>query len=144
MNITFITANIAKELVKHQYPTGQAIYTSQAINHSSQDDESEILTIIITGNMPRFTEEETEKADLYCDLETKAYNELLKAFNPANILKPELPEVQGLEFTKIPNIEGISQTGVSPNLWITPCNDSFMVHGTDATIYIQIIQSGQY
>ena len=111
---------------------GSSIYTTDAYSLISRDDESGLEQI--TLSMTRFLETDEDH-----DKEIEIYNQIL-AFDPNTLFEDD--EIMD-KFTRI-EITEESLSGTRPKIWVTPYNDTFMIYGTDGTILIQYITSGQY
>lgn len=111
---------------------GSSIYTTDQYSLISRDDESGLEQI--TLSMTRFLETDEDHSK-----EIKIYNQILE-FDPNTLFEDD--ELMD-KFTQI-EIPEESLSGVRPKIWVTPYNDIFMIHGTDGTILIQYITSGQY
>ena len=111
---------------------GSSIYTTDAYSLISRDDESGLEQI--TLSMTRFLETDEDH-----DKEIEIYNQIL-GFDPNTLFNDD--EIMD-KFTLI-DITEESLSGVRPKIWVTPYNDTFMIYGTEGTILIQNITSGQY
>ena len=111
---------------------GSSIYTTDAYSLISRDDESGLEQITLSQTRFLETDEDDER-------EILIYHQILE-FDPNTLFEDD--ELMD-KFTRV-NITEESLSGVRPSLWVTPYNDIFMIHGTDGTILIQNITSGQY
>lgn len=111
---------------------GSSIYTTDAYSLISRGDESGLEQI--TLSQTRFLETDEDH-----DKEIEIYNQIL-GFDPNTLFNDD--ETMD-KFTRI-EITEESLSGVRPKIWVTPYNDTFMIYGTDGTILIQYITSGQY
>lgn len=111
---------------------GSSIYTTDAYSLISRGDESGLEQI--TLSMTRFLETDEDH-----DKEIKIYYQIL-GFDPNTLFNDD--EIMD-KFTLI-DITEESLSGTRPKIWVTPYNDTFMIYGTDGTILIQNITSGQY
>ena len=111
---------------------GSSIYTTDAYSLISRGDESGLEQI--TLSMTRFLETDEDHYK-----EIKIYDQILD-FDPNTLFNDD--EIMD-KFTRI-EITEESLSGVRPKIWVTPYNDTFMIYGTDGTILIQYITSGQY
>jgi hypothetical protein len=112
---------------------GRQIYHIQQSFNISQGDESELSQVILHTYSNSIDTE-------YGEQELIIYN-LLLDINPNDLL----PEDEQLlwPYIKIEQPD-ISISGCQPILYINRYNNSFTIHGTDNTIYITQIESGQH
>lgn len=111
---------------------GSSIYTTDAYSLISRGDESGLEQI--TLSVTRFLETDEDY-----DKEIEIYHQIL-GFDPNTLFGDDetMDKFTLFEITK----ESLS--GTRPKIWVTPYNDTFMIYGTDGTILIQNITSGQY
>ncbi len=102
---------------------GSSIYHKIQESDIHQNDESSI-TLWILSSLPYNPEQEAD--DEWCNKETIICDALLNLTTPIGFDKQEL------------------QTPNAPIIWVNGQGDSLIIKGTDNTIYITFIQSGQY
>ena len=121
-------------LTNQNYPDGRSIYLITATQSTeSQPDESAITHITIKHNDFKNDLLSRTEQQKYDDLEIIAFDNLLSL----------TPNACGLNKIYSDTFKRISPLGASI-LWQNDDRDTLFIQGTDASIYIQFIQSGQY
>ena len=116
---------------------GRSIYQVTQQSSQSRGDESALHTWVLSMIHLNFESSPEGLKDEHCEQESIICKAILD-IDPNKVLK-DGPDNHFTQFAPLPTISGIA-----PRIHATLYNDLLTLHNTDETIYITLLESGQY